>query len=99
RPGKSRVKDRLGLWGAASEHNVLYQYQFSNAKEVFLSMIQTETPYFQPVPGSGALRPGRLPQRPDVRRLRPLVQEMRHVLGRPIIGSSDIFIYSAGLYS
>ncbi|KAF3930376.1 hypothetical protein AA313_de0203128 [Arthrobotrys entomopaga] len=35
------------LYGSASEHNVLYQYQIQNSKNIFLGMIQTESPYFQ----------------------------------------------------
>lgn len=31
-------------YATAAEHNVLYQYQFSNTKNVFMAMIQTETP-------------------------------------------------------
>lgn len=38
------------LYGTSSEHNVLYQYQVSGAKDLVLGMIQTESPYFQPVP-------------------------------------------------
>lgn len=32
------------MYGTASEHNQLYQYQISNAKNVFMGLIQTETP-------------------------------------------------------
>lgn len=38
------------MYGTASEHNVLYQYQISNANNLYMSMIQTESPYFQPSP-------------------------------------------------
>ncbi|KAH7124727.1 pectate lyase superfamily protein-domain-containing protein [Dactylonectria macrodidyma] len=38
------------LWGTSVEHAVLYQYQLSNAKNILMGMIQTESPYFQPVP-------------------------------------------------
>lgn len=38
------------LYGTASEHNVMYQYQFSEAKNIVLGMIQTESPYFQTTP-------------------------------------------------
>lgn len=43
------------LYGVQSEHNVLYQYQLSNARNIFMTMIQSETPYWQPRP------PGNLP--------------------------------------
>jgi hypothetical protein len=38
------------LWGTASEHNVLYNYQFQNARNVYMTVIQTETAYFQANP-------------------------------------------------
>lgn len=36
------------LYGTAAEHSVLYQYNFVNARDVFMGAIQTETPYYQP---------------------------------------------------
>ncbi|KAF2120151.1 glucan 1,3-beta-glucosidase [Lophiotrema nucula] len=38
------------LWGTASEHSQLVQYQFSGAQDIFYGAIQTETPYYQPNP-------------------------------------------------
>ena len=38
------------LWGTASEHSQLVQYQFQGAKDIFYALIQTETPYYQPNP-------------------------------------------------
>lgn len=35
------------LYGTASEHSMLYQYNFNNASNIFAGMIQTESPYFQ----------------------------------------------------
>lgn len=40
------------LWGTASEHSILYNYQLTNAKNVWAGLIQTETPYFQPNPAA-----------------------------------------------
>ncbi|ORY13862.1 pectate lyase superfamily protein-domain-containing protein [Clohesyomyces aquaticus] len=40
------------LWGTASEHSQLSQYQFSGAKDIFYGAIQTETPYYQPNPSA-----------------------------------------------
>ncbi|KAF3196898.1 hypothetical protein TWF679_003893 [Orbilia oligospora] len=95
------------LYGTASEHNVLYQYQLLGAKNIYLGHIQTETPYYQAVPGSPA----------------PFVTDPKSASGlsffkgdptfadcQPlsfcaeawalrILNSTDIFIYSAGLYS
>ncbi|KAK2049538.1 pectin lyase-like protein [Colletotrichum somersetense] len=38
----------------ASEHAVMYQYNFHNASSVFAAMIQTESPYYQPTPNPPA---------------------------------------------
>jgi hypothetical protein len=38
------------LYGKASEHCALYQYQLSRAKNILLGITQTESPYYQPVP-------------------------------------------------
>lgn len=38
------------LYGTAVEHNILYQYQLSGAKNIFMGVIQTESPYFQVSP-------------------------------------------------
>ncbi|SPQ22989.1 a8ef266c-8802-41e8-87ee-6caa1a908fce [Thermothielavioides terrestris] len=35
------------LYGTASEHSMLYQYNFYNTSNTFAGMIQTESPYFQ----------------------------------------------------
>ncbi|KAG6009923.1 hypothetical protein E4U21_000694 [Claviceps maximensis] len=35
------------FYGTASEHSVLYQYNFYNTSNVFAGMIQAESPYFQ----------------------------------------------------
>lgn len=39
------------LYGTASEHAMLYQYNWHNATNTLVSMIQTESPYFQARPG------------------------------------------------
>lgn len=38
------------LWGSASEHSIIYNYQIDGAKAVFGGFMQSETPYFQPNP-------------------------------------------------
>ncbi|KAF3902986.1 hypothetical protein ABW20_dc0106112 [Dactylellina cionopaga] len=38
------------LWGTASEHSTLYQYQLTGASNVFMGLVQTESPYYQPSP-------------------------------------------------
>ncbi len=39
------------MFGTASEHSMLYQYNFYNATNTIAGMIQTESPYFQFAPG------------------------------------------------
>lgn len=88
------------FYGTASEHNVLYQYQLRNAKDIFLGHMQTETPYMQPTPG--ALQPFTPslalgdPTFPDCAEDDPGC-EMAWALR--VIRSRDVFIYSAGFYS
>jgi hypothetical protein len=36
------------MYGTAFEHSLLYQYNLNGARNVYMGMIQTETPYFQP---------------------------------------------------
>ena len=40
------------LYGTASEHNAFYQYQFSQAENIYSGHMQTETPYWQPTPNA-----------------------------------------------
>lgn len=87
------------LWGTASEHNVLYQYQLSGARNVFISMLQTESPYFQPAPKAPEpFTIGIFPNDPTFNdckgsALCSIAWALR------LIDSSNIFVYSAGLYS
>ncbi|KAF2726063.1 glycoside hydrolase family 55 protein [Polychaeton citri CBS 116435] len=38
------------LWGTASEHSVIYNYQFNHVTSLFSGFMQSETPYMQPNP-------------------------------------------------
>jgi hypothetical protein len=38
------------LYGTASEHSVYYQYNFNGARNIYAGMLQTESPYYQPMP-------------------------------------------------
>lgn len=38
------------FYGSSAEHSILYQYQLSNAHNIYLGHMQTETPYFQADP-------------------------------------------------
>ncbi|KAH7319606.1 hypothetical protein B0I35DRAFT_429396 [Stachybotrys elegans] len=64
RGGLIESQDTTWLWGIASEHFVLYQYQISGACNLVMGLIQTEESYFQSSPKAlapfeGGLSPSR----------------------------------------
>ena len=91
-------KGPVWLWGTASEHHQLYNYQVSNAANVFMGLIQTETPYYQSNPT--ALVPF-TPQKswndPDFATC--TTAACKKAWGLRVMNTSDLFIYGAGLYS
>ena len=85
------------LWGTSSEHNVLYNYQVNNAANVFMGLIQTETPYFQSNPDASVpFTVNAAFSDPDLTQGESLAKK---AWGVRVKGSSDVFIYGAGLYS
>ncbi|KAE8355097.1 pectate lyase superfamily protein-domain-containing protein [Aspergillus coremiiformis] len=86
------------LYGTASEHHQLYNYQVANAKNVFMGLIQTETPYYQANPN--ALTPF-TPQAkwndPDFSYCK--TDGCRKAWGLRVMKTSDMYVYGAGLYS
>jgi glucan 1,3-beta-glucosidase len=91
-------QNAVWLWGTSSEHHQLYNYQVSNAKNVFMGLIQSETPYYQSNPT--ALTPY-TPQDswndPDFANCK--TASCRKAWGLRVLNSSDVYIYGAGLYS
>ncbi|CAI7632733.1 unnamed protein product [Penicillium viridicatum] len=86
------------LWGTSSEHHQLYNYQISSAKNVFMGLIQSETPYYQSNPTS--LTPYTSQKSwndPDFANC--TTNSCRKAWGLRVLGSSDVFVYGAGLYS
>ncbi|KAH7303617.1 pectate lyase superfamily protein-domain-containing protein, partial [Stachybotrys elegans] len=88
------------LWASASEHAVLYQYNFVNAANVFIGHLQTESPYFQPTPNSrNVFVPGHYAGDPTFEDCTPtsrLCLMSWHVM---VQHSRDILLYGVGLYS
>ncbi|KAJ6645755.1 Glucan 1,3-beta-glucosidase [Pseudolycoriella hygida] len=88
------------MYGIQSEHNVLYQYQLMNAHNIFMTMIQSETPYWQPGP------PAPMPYTPN-----PIFSDPTYGHCTPgdikcpmsyavrASNSSNIYIYGAGMYN
>lgn len=92
------------FWGTASEHSVLYNYQFHAAADVFLGHIQTETAYFQGNPD--ALVPFTVNEAyhdPDFAAFCAAheIQEGRcpRTWGVRAVDSEAIYLYGAGMYS
>ncbi|GKT47587.1 glucan 1,3-beta-glucosidase [Colletotrichum spaethianum] len=89
------------FWGTASEHSVLYNYQFNNASNVFMGHVQTETAYFQGNPDA------RTPFTVNNAILDPNFEtscagqgdKCARTWGIRAIDSKDIIVYGAGLYS
>jgi hypothetical protein len=46
------IESRKATWlyGTASEHSVMYQYNFNGARNIYTTFLQTESPYYQPTP-------------------------------------------------
>lgn len=89
-------------YGTASEHSVLYNYQFSNASNIYLALIQTETPYFQGNPI--ATEPFEVNNKfndPDFKTscAGDTSGNCERAWGVRAANSKDVFVYGAGLYS
>ncbi|KAJ1548953.1 hypothetical protein HK405_012437 [Cladochytrium tenue] len=92
-----------GVWmyGTAVEHNQLYNYQLSGARNVFMGLIQTETPYYQSAPAATTpFTPGLAgsswndPTFSDC-----TTSACEKSWGLRVVDSSDVLVYGAGLYS
>ncbi|EGC45360.1 exo-beta-1,3-glucanase [Histoplasma capsulatum var. duboisii H88] len=87
------------FYGTGSEHTVMYQYQVYGARDIYLGHIQTETPYYQPVPiaplpfSSAKEFPGD----PSFEKCK--TTGCSAAWGLRIINSEGITLHSSGLYS
>ena len=84
------------LYGTSSEHSVLYNYQISNASNVYMALIQTETPYFQSNPDAST------PFTANSAYADPVFSgsaSVNKAWGLRIVDSEDVFVFGAGLYS
>ncbi|RDA94781.1 hypothetical protein CP533_4223 [Ophiocordyceps camponoti-saundersi (nom. inval.)] len=91
--------DGTWLWGTASEHNVMSNYQLNKARNVFMGVVQSETAYFQPNPD--ATKPFQRDDRyadPDFSPCGNNKACLR-TWGLRINDSKDILVYGGGLYS
>ncbi|KAI8648701.1 Pectin lyase fold virulence factor [Fusarium keratoplasticum] len=88
------------LWGTASEHCALYQYQVSDATNIVMGMIQTESPYYQPVPvAPKPFRTGIFPDDPTFSDCKADDVRCYSSWALRVVDSTAVYILGAGLYS
>ncbi|KAI9340761.1 hypothetical protein DFJ73DRAFT_946755, partial [Zopfochytrium polystomum] len=86
------------MYGTAVEHNQMYNYQLSGAKNVFMGMIQTETPYYQAKPVATSPFPANA-NFGDPTFSACTTDSCRKAWGLRVVNSTDVLVYGAGLYS
>ncbi|KAK5132529.1 hypothetical protein LTR08_008913 [Meristemomyces frigidus] len=90
------------LWGTSSEHSVLYNYQFDDVNALFAGFMQSETPYYQPVPVIPA--PFTYNSAYDDPTFTVCSSDAgavpcKDAWGLRVVNSRGVLIYSAGFYS
>ncbi|KAF7984997.1 hypothetical protein HWV62_9976 [Athelia sp. TMB] len=95
--GRGILSESAGpVWmiGTAAEHHAMYQYSLVGAKDHYMGLIQTETPYYQPSPAAPA------PFSTDSAYNDPTFSSSQtSAWGLYVKSSSDIFVFGAGHYS
>ncbi|KAI0082779.1 exo-beta-1,3-glucanase [Panus rudis PR-1116 ss-1] len=94
--GRGILSESAGpVWmiGTGSEHHTLYQYSLVNAKNHYMGLIQTETPYYQPVPAAPA------PFAINSAFHDPSMSGQTSAWALSVTNSQNILIFGAGLYS
>lgn len=87
------------LVGTAVEHHVLYQYQLADTVNIFASQLQTETPYFQPLPNSLVPFTANDTLQDPTFDCDGVSGNCDEAWGLRILSASDLFIYGANHYS
>jgi len=93
------------LWGTSSEHSIMYNYQFDGVQSLFAGFMQSETPYFQPMPDAPSPLVGFNSAYDD-----PTFSmcsnssdsssvPCKNSWGLRVLNSKDVLIYSTGFYS
>ncbi|KAI9699208.1 MAG: hypothetical protein M1820_007287 [Bogoriella megaspora] len=91
-----------GVWmyGTSFEHSVLYNYQIANAKNVYMSVIQSETAYMQNNPNAlTPFTPNTAYSDPDFGWCSPVLYTCPKTWGLRIYNSTYVLNYGAGMYS
>lgn len=88
----SQSQGPVWMIGTGSEHHTLYQYSLVGAKNHYMGLIQTETPYYQPSPSAPS------PFSVNSAYSDPNSSQ-KAAWGLWVQSSSNILVYGAGLYS
>jgi len=94
--GRGILSESQGpVWmiGTGSEHHTIYQYNLVNAADHYMGLIQTETPYYQPVP------PAPKPFTISKTWKDPDLMGQKSAWAFTVKESSRILVFGAGLYS
>lgn len=88
------------LYGTASEHSQLYNYQLNNASDIYMAMIQTETAYMQGNPDATTpFAANTTYNDPTFANCAADDASCARTWGLRAIGSTNVYVYGAGLYS
>ena len=84
------------LYGTSSEHSQLYNYEIANAKNIYMGIIQSETPYMQSNPDvtNGGFASNPTYSDPDFSHC--TTAACKKAWGLRVVGSSDILVYVSG---
>ncbi|KAJ6500482.1 exo-beta-1,3-glucanase [Mycena sanguinolenta] len=94
--GRGILSESAGpVWmiGTASEHHSMFQYNLVGAKNHYMGLIQTETPYFQPAPAAPS------PFSVNNAFHDPSFNGVSSAWALNVANSSNIIVFGAGLYS
>lgn len=95
-------RGRIWISATGSEHHVLYQYQLVNTNNIYFGHLQTESPYFQPRPLARYPFPA-VPELNDpnfaLDCARDSTEPCETSWGMRILGSTEVVVHGAGLYS
>lgn len=87
------------MYGTASEHSQLYNYQLNNASAVYMSLIQTETAYMQGNPDATTPFAANATYNDPSFAACSSTEPCARTWGLRIVNSDDVYVYGAGLYS
>lgn len=87
------------MYGTASEHSQLYNYQVNNASAVYMSLIQTETAYMQGNPDATTPFAANTKYNDPTFTACAADEPCARTWGLRVVNSQDVYVYGAGLYS